>query len=163
MAQFSHKNSILTQNNNEKPPTKKVKKAWNAVEKQLRIDINKYIAKYDFDVAKKICPMVSGTNYREELQNTFKMTAMLEVIQLCSQYINKGKKTFQSLYTLDGKFVRDLEDIPEDCQIILVSENPPPKEQLNRLSVQDQDCLSDLENSKIMSNSSSAERLPDPS
>ena len=41
----------------------------------MRIDINKYIAKYDFDVAKKICPMVSGTNYREELQNTFKMTA----------------------------------------------------------------------------------------
>ena len=43
------------------------KKEWNAVEKQLRIDVNKYIAKYDFDVAKKICPMVSGTNYREDL------------------------------------------------------------------------------------------------
>ena len=72
--------SYQTLNATDRPPLKKVKKAWNAVEKQLRIDINKYIAKYDFDIAKKICPMVSGTNYREDLQNTFKMTAMLEVI-----------------------------------------------------------------------------------
>jgi len=60
-------NSYKTLNAYDKPPVRKVKKAWNAVEKQLRIDINKYIAKYDFDIAKKICPMVSGTNYREEL------------------------------------------------------------------------------------------------
>lgn len=46
----------------------------------MNIDINKYIAKYDFDVGRKISPLQCGENYREELQNTFKMTAMLEVI-----------------------------------------------------------------------------------
>lgn len=65
---------------------------------------------------------------------------------------------------MDGKFIKDLEDIPEGCQIILVSENAPPKEQLNRLSVAaEAECVSDLENSKILSASSSAERLAEQS
>lgn len=75
----------------QKAPVRK-KKAWNAVVKQLKVDINRYIAKYDFDVGRKICPLQCGENYREELQNTFKMTAMLEVIQLCSAHMSRGKK-----------------------------------------------------------------------
>lgn len=72
--------------------------------------------------------------------------------------MSRGKKAFNSLYTLDGKYIKDLEDIPEDCQIILVSENQPPKEQLNRLTVTvDHDCLSEMDNSKIISASSSIE------
>ena len=138
------------------------KRNFGAVQKQLRIDINRYLAKYDFDVAKKICPMVSGTNYREELQDAFKLTAMVEVIQLCSMHMSKGKKAFQSLYTMDGNYIRDLEEIPADCQIILVSENPPPKEQQKRLTVQvEHECDSAAELTKEISVDSSIEQLQD--
>lgn len=68
------------------------KKAWNHQEKSMRIDVNKYIAKYDFDIARKICPIMSGNSFREELQNAFKITALMEVLQLCSSYMSKGKK-----------------------------------------------------------------------
>ena len=46
----------------------------------MRIDVNRFIAKYDFDVARKICPVSKGVNLRAELQNTFKMTALMEVL-----------------------------------------------------------------------------------
>lgn len=62
--------------------------------------------------------------------------------------MSRGKKQFQSLYTLDGKYITDLEEIPEDCQIVLVSENPPPKEQIKRMTVQaEHDCISELQKS----------------
>ena len=45
----------------------KNKKSWNHQEKKVRIDINPYIAKYDFDIARKICPIKGGANFHEEL------------------------------------------------------------------------------------------------
>ena len=101
----------------------------------MRIDINRFIAKYDFDVARKICPVSKGVNLRAELQNTFKMTALMEVLQHCSNYLSKGQKYFQSIYTLDGTFIRDLDEIPSDAQILIVSENSPPMNQQNRLRI----------------------------
>jgi hypothetical protein len=44
-----------------------VDKAWNHKEKMLKIDVNWYIAKYDFDVAKKLKPTnMSGVEYHED-------------------------------------------------------------------------------------------------
>ena len=44
-----------------KPPRQnQKKKAWNHQEKKIKIDVNRFRAKYDFDVAKRICPFKGG-------------------------------------------------------------------------------------------------------
>jgi hypothetical protein len=44
-----------------------LEKAWNHKDKMLKIDVNWYIAKYDFDVAKKLKPTnMSGVEYHED-------------------------------------------------------------------------------------------------
>lgn len=49
------------------------------------------------------------------------------------------------MYTFDGMYIRDLDTIPENTRIIIVSENAPPKEQESRLIVsKDFDCSSDI-------------------
>lgn len=66
------------------------------------------------------------------------------------------------MYTLDGKYINDLEDIPEDCQILLVSENPPPKEQAKRMTVgAEHDGVSDLQKSLSDGGLSIVESLQD--
>jgi len=60
----------------------------------VRIDVNRYRAKYDFDVAKKICPAISGVHYHEEYQDEFKRNALMEVLQECSSRLSGGKKAF---------------------------------------------------------------------
>ena len=52
--------------------------------------------------------------------------------------MSRGKKNFQSLYTIDGSYIRDLDEIPEDCQIVIVSENAPPREMMDRLNVREE-------------------------
>lgn len=61
-----------------RPPREK--KAWNHQDKQVKIDINRYQAKYDFDIAKKICPSISGATYHDEYSDAFKQNAMMEVL-----------------------------------------------------------------------------------
>ena len=59
---------------------KNKQKQWNNQEKMIRIDINRHIAKYDFDVAKKLKPTnMSGVEYHEDFQDTFKLNALMEV------------------------------------------------------------------------------------
>ena len=41
------------------------KNFWSHKEKRLRIDINRYRVKYDFDIAVRICPMRSGVTYND--------------------------------------------------------------------------------------------------
>ncbi|MGB1519832.1 MAG: hypothetical protein ACPHDL_06875, partial [Limisphaerales bacterium] len=82
----------------QKPPRKAQKRAWNHQEKQAKIDINRFRAKYDFDIAKTICPMVSGVEYHEDYQDIFKNNAIMEIFQECSNRFSKGKKIYQSLY-----------------------------------------------------------------
>ena len=50
-----------------------------------------------------------------------------------------GKKVFQSIYTLDGQYIANLDEIPDDCQLILVSENKPPDDQMKRLDLKEHD------------------------
>ena len=49
----------------------------------------------------------------------------MEVFQECSDIFSGGQKIYQSLYTFDGQFIPSLDEIPEDCKLIIVSENPP--------------------------------------
>ena len=47
------------------------------------------------------------------------------------------------MYTFDGRYIKDLDHIPEDTKIILVSENPGPKDQDSQMIVtKDFDCAS---------------------
>jgi len=87
----------------------------------VKIDINRFRAKYDFDVAKKICPVISGATYHEEYQEAFKQNALMEVLQECSNKLSGGKKLYQSLFTFDGQHIASLDAIPDDCQLLLVS------------------------------------------
>ena len=48
------------------PGGQKKKKAWNHQEKKIKIDVNRFRAKYDFDVAKRICPFKGGVQYNDE-------------------------------------------------------------------------------------------------
>ena len=63
------------------------------------------------------------------------MIGLMEVLQRCSSYLSNGKKQFKSIYTMDGSFIKDLDDIPLGVKIVLVSEKPPPKEQEDRLRI----------------------------
>ena len=47
----------------------------------MRLDVNRYIVKYDFDVSKRICPLMQGVTYNDEYQDAFRMNAMLELLQ----------------------------------------------------------------------------------
>jgi hypothetical protein len=79
----------------------------------IKIDINRHMAKYDFDVAKHLRPTtMSGVIYHEEFQETFKLNALMEVFQECSDFFSDGQKLYQSLYTFDGQHIPSLDDIP---------------------------------------------------
>jgi hypothetical protein len=114
-----------------KPPLppgglQKKKKAWNHQEKKIKIDVNRYRAKYDFDVAKRICPFNGGVQYNDEFQDFYKNNAYLEILQECSNKFSDGKKLYQSLYTFEGQFIPSLDEIPKGCKLVLVSEKDPP-------------------------------------
>ena len=49
----------------------------------------------------------------------------MEVLQECSYAFGRGKKMYQCMYTMDGKIITDLESIPADCKLLLVSEKLP--------------------------------------
>ena len=61
------------------------------------INVNKYIAKYDFDIADKLKynPMIR----KLEVEINFKRLAIYEILNLCSFEITKHVKTFQSIWT----------------------------------------------------------------
>ena len=54
-------------------------RTWNHQEREVKIDIIRYMAKYDFDVARKICPLKGGVQYTE-CQEEFKKNAMMELL-----------------------------------------------------------------------------------
>lgn len=101
------------------------KKTDSLSKKSLKIDVNKFIIKYDFDVASKICPMKSGVEYNDNFQQTYRVNALMEVLHECSIHLTNGNKTFLAMYTLDGILIKDLMKIPESEKILLVSETIP--------------------------------------
>ena len=59
----------------------------------------------------------------------------MELLDKVSRILYGGRKTYMSLYTFDGIVVNTLDDVPGDCQILLVSEREDerPKGLLNNL------------------------------
>ena len=60
----------------------------------MRLDINYYRAKYDFDVASKIAPPQAGATIHEEYQDAFRRNATLEVLQKASDILCCGTKSY---------------------------------------------------------------------
>jgi hypothetical protein len=50
------------------------------------------------------------------------MKAYYELLEECSQKLTGGQKTFNSVFTFDGKMITSLADIPINCKILLCSE-----------------------------------------
>jgi hypothetical protein len=48
--------------------------------------------------------------------------AMLELLQDVSNILSGGKKVYNSMFTMDGLPLIDLNTIPIDCKLIVVSE-----------------------------------------
>ena len=79
---------------------------------------------YDFQIADKL---FKGTRQNVGLQainqHRFKKLAYRQLLDKCSQLLTNGKKHFQSMFTFkDGKLITNLEEIPGDCMLVLVSE-----------------------------------------
>ena len=63
----------------------------------------------------------------------------MEIFQECSNRFSKGKKIYQSLYTFNGEHVPNLENIPEGCKLLIVSEQAPPTDYGDTEQQQDQE------------------------
>ena len=90
------------------------------------------MVKYDFEIASKlnINPEIQ-TKY-ENLQPAFGHMGYLEILQECNNkignYVNGRSKNFSSMYDYStGKLIGSLDEIPEDCKLIIVSEYRPPE------------------------------------
>lgn len=78
----------------------------------VAININTFVAKYDFDIAKKLKQDAEEDHESDsdemkmskaEINQTFKTNAILEILQICSNELAKGNEYYQSLWTLDGQ------------------------------------------------------------
>ena len=70
----------------------------------VAIDVNRYIAKYDFDIALKLQPeeeKVSGP-YKPSTVDPFNKNAVMEILQICSHELATNERCYNSLWTLDG-------------------------------------------------------------
>jgi len=69
-----------------------------------------------------VCTNQERRNAEDE--ESFKKTALFEILQICSVELTGGRKTFQSLWSYDGIPYNDINDIPKDCKLMLASELP---------------------------------------
>ena len=71
-----------------------------ALLRNVVLNINVYIAKYDFDIANKIseCHAVK----RAEAIRLFNTNCIIELLHDCSRLLTKNKKTYMSLWMLNG-------------------------------------------------------------
>lgn len=83
----------------------------------IAININKYIAKYDFEIADKIKPPKDGLSSEDEkveiderppplseaiLKKKFAQNTILEILQLCTNNLSRDNRCYESIWTLDG-------------------------------------------------------------
>ena len=99
----------------------------------VAIDINRFVVKYDFDIARKLKHEVKDRDSDEEdkkmmstdeIIRTFKTNAILEILQTCSNELAKEGEYYQSIWTLDGQQISDLDKVDPECKILLVSHLP---------------------------------------
>ena len=76
-------------------------KQYIKISKQnILININKYIVKYDFDIADKL--KCNPRNRTEQMEGDFKRAAIYEILHICSLELAQHKKTFNSMWTFNG-------------------------------------------------------------
>lgn len=94
----------------------------------VAINVNKFIAKYDFDIAIKLKPDLEKEEEDErdenEIRQTFHTNAILEILQICSNELAKENEYYQSLWTLDGKQINNFDDLDPETKILLCSHLP---------------------------------------
>lgn len=101
---------------------------WKQYPKKAVIDVNKYIAKYDFEIARKIKGgKVEVLPYTEK-QRVFHRFAIAELLFEVSRVLNGGQKYFNGMSLLDGTKL-DIQTsgvmaIPEDCKLVIVNYVP---------------------------------------
>ena len=76
-------------------------KKWeNRTYSNVKININKYIAKYDYSIGNLICQSAAPRNTHAE--KNFPNQAIFEILEVCSRQLSGGSKIFQSLWGFDG-------------------------------------------------------------
>lgn len=93
-----------------------------ALTKNVVLNVNYFVAKYDFEIGNKIKP-----NNERRVDTTIKLfntNCILEILQICSWQLTQDRKSYNSLWLLDGSQVTDLNNLPEDCEVLICSEMP---------------------------------------
>lgn len=54
---------------------------------------------------------------------------MQELLAILSFELSDDEKTYKSIWTIDGQLVRDLDSLPEDASVCLISEEPLPQDE----------------------------------
>ena len=104
----------------------------------ITINISKYIAKYDFDIAMKLNPDFEADHNNQkkgeedleeerneqEVRQMFDNNSILEILQECSNTLAEDDRYYESLWTLDGKQIQDLNSIDKDTKMLLCSYLP---------------------------------------
>jgi len=86
------------------------------------MNINKYIAKYDFEIANKLRGKRVEVVTPKDKQKVFYRFAMLELLHDISSVLNGGKVFYNTLTTMEGNRLQvDITQIPEDTRILIVS------------------------------------------
>jgi hypothetical protein len=89
---------------------------------KVNVNINRYIAKYNFEIARKLRGANLDVIPPTESQKIFNRFAMLELLHDVSGLLNGGKVYFNRLSLIDGTVIdNDITKIPEDTKIMLVS------------------------------------------
>lgn len=70
----------------------------------IAINVNKFIAKYDFEIASKLKHTEKEQIAEDEpfVRQQFSINAILEILQVCSNELAKEGEYYQSIWTLDG-------------------------------------------------------------
>ena len=95
---------------------------WKIYPKKAVFNINRYIAKYDFEIARKVKGgSIEKLPYTEK-QLLFHRLAMLELLYEVSVILNGGQRYYNRVCLIDGTEIEPLiTKFPEDCNIVIVS------------------------------------------
>lgn len=58
-----------------------------------------------------------------KLQKKFHKRAFLEILEYCSGVVADNKKVYTVMFSVDGEIIENIDEIPDDCKVILLSEN----------------------------------------
>jgi len=84
------------------------------------VDLNLYKSRYYIEPPKFISKAPKGYL---EIHKKFGKRAYKELLEICSNELCKGGKKFCMMYTLDGEIIEAVDEVDDDCNLIIVSAN----------------------------------------